>query len=66
MIYVKDIIDKFNGKLLCGDINLVLDNFLMILELFKKGIFMLVLRENLLMVISFIKMLLKRGLRLVY
>ena len=27
MIYVKDIIDKFNGKLLCGDINLVLDNF---------------------------------------
>lgn len=24
MIYVKDIIDKFNGKLLCGDINLVL------------------------------------------
>ena len=27
MIYVSDIIDKFNGKLLYGDINLVLDNF---------------------------------------
>ena len=27
MIYVSDIIDKFNGRLLYGDINLVLDNF---------------------------------------
>ena len=27
MIYVKDIIDRFNGKLICGDINLLLDNF---------------------------------------
>lgn len=27
MIYVKDIIDKFGGKLLCGDMDLLLDNF---------------------------------------
>lgn len=27
MLYVRDIIDKFNGTLLCGDLDLVLDNF---------------------------------------
>lgn len=27
MIYVKDLIEVCNGKLLCGDINLPLNNF---------------------------------------
>ena len=27
MIYVRDIIEKFDGKLICGDINMLLDNF---------------------------------------
>lgn len=66
MIYVKDIIDKFNGKLLCGDINLVLDNFSHDTRTIQEGDIYVGIKENLLMVISFIKMLLKRGLRLVY
>ena len=32
MIYVKDLMEVCNGKLLCGDINLPLNNFLKILD----------------------------------
>lgn len=37
MIYVSDIIDKFNGTLICGDLNLVLDNFSKDTRTIKEG-----------------------------
>ena len=37
MIYVRDIIDKFNGTLICGDLNLVLDNFSKDTRTIKEG-----------------------------
>lgn len=37
MLYVSDIISRFNGKLLCGDENMVLDNFCKDTRIIKSG-----------------------------
>ena len=37
MLYVSDIISRFNGKLLCGDENMILDNFCKDTRIIKNG-----------------------------
>lgn len=37
MLYVSDIISRFNGKLLCGDENMILDNFCNDTRIIKNG-----------------------------
>lgn len=57
MIYVKDLIEVCNGKLLCGDINLPLNNFSKDTRLINKDDVYIGIKVNLLMAINFIKML---------